>query len=160
MSKILTKANIAYALCCNIPVSFCLCLAANLINNGGVIDWASVGFNYAISLPVAILISLFVPLVSVGKWFTSLFGIKHDTFTHNLHYRVLAIFIASVIYFVILNPILAIANGLASQQWMGINRWVFSWLRSIPSMLIVGFFSSLFFDIPAYKIAHKIDPNF
>ena len=160
MKKYINKATLTYALCCNIPVSFCLCLAANLLNNGGVIDWASVGFNYAISLPIAILISLFVPLVYLGKWFTSLFGIKHDTFTHNLHYRVLAIFIASVIYFIILNPVLALANGVASSKWMGIMPWLYSWLRSIPSMLTVGFFSSLFFDIPAYKMAHRIDHNF
>lgn len=160
MKKYLNWATISYALVCNIPVSFCLCVAANQINNNGVIDWASVGFNYAISLPVAILISLFVPLVYIGKWFTSLFGLRHDTFTHNLHYRVLAIFIASVIFFLILNPVLAIANGLANNSWVGIRTWIFNWLRSLPSMLIVGFFSSLFFDIPAYKVAHKIDPNF
>lgn len=153
-------AIVVYAFLCNIPVSFCLCIASALVNDHTSIDWSNLFFNYCISLPIAICITLFVPLVRLGRWFTSLFGVKNDTFTHNLLYRIMAIFFYSCIYFVILNPILTIINLSISNTWPPIGDFLFSWLRSIPFMLLVGFTSSLIFDIPAYKIAHKIDPNF
>ena len=155
-----TKASVIYALLCNIPVSACLCLAANFSNNNGNIIWNEFLLNYAVSLPVAILISLFVPLVGLGKWFTGLFGVENETFTHNILYRILAILFTSFIYFMILNPVLAVFNSLISGVWIDIPVWVFHWMRSLPGMLAVGFLSSLFFDIPAFRIAHKVDPNF
>lgn len=156
----IAKANLAYAFLCNIPVSACLCLAANISNNNGNFVILDFLLNYAISLPVAICISLFVPLIGLGKWFTGLFGIEHETFTNNLMYRLLATLFYSFIYFMILNPVLAIFNGLLSGVWFDIPLFLFNWMRSLPGMLAVGFFSSLFFDIPAYRVAHKIDPNF
>ncbi|HNX16167.1 MAG TPA: hypothetical protein PKO28_02175 [Bacilli bacterium] len=156
----INKANLAYAFLCNIPVSACLCIAANFSNNSGNFIWSDFLLNYAISLPVAILISLFVPLVGLGKWFTSLFGIEHETFTNNLMYRLLATLFSSFIYFMILNPVLAVFNVVISGVWLNVPLWLFNWMRSLPGMLAVGFFSSLFFDIPAYRIAHKIDPKF
>lgn len=155
-----SKANLTYALICNIPVSACLCLAANFSANHGSINWMNFLLNYAVSLPVAIMICLFVPLVGLGKWFTGLFGVNHETFTNNLMYRLLATLFYSFIYFMILNPILAIFNSIINQQWIAIQVWFFNWMRSLPGMLCVGFVSSLFFDIPAYRLAHKIDPSF
>lgn len=156
----ITKASFLYAILCNVPVSACLCLAANLSNNSGAFALNDFLFNYAISLPLAICISLFFPLIKVGKWFTSLFGFKTDTFTHNIMYRVLAILCYSFIYFFILNPILAICNGFFYNSWISLPLWFFNWMRSLPTMIMVGFCSSFFFDIPAFKIAHHIDSSF
>lgn len=155
-----SKANIIYAFLCNIPVSACLCLAANISANHGVFVLNDFLLNYAISLPVAILICLFVPLIRLGKWFTSLFGVNHETFTGNLMYRLLATLFYSFIYFLILNPVLAISNALINHVWIELSLWFFNWMRTLPGMLAVGFTSSLFFDIPAYRTAHKIDPSF
>lgn len=156
----LKPANIAYAFICNIPVSACLCLASNLFTNNGIINFPAFLFDYSISLPTAILISLFIPLVRIGKWFTKLFEVKNDTYTNNFSYRILGTLAASIVYFLILNPVLATANAMKSGNWVNFHSWFFSWFRSLPFMLSIGFISSLIFDVPAYKVAHKIDKNF
>ena len=156
----LKKANITYAFICNIPVCASLCLAANISANHGSFVLTDFLLNYAISLPVAILICLFVPLVGLGKWFTGLFGVNHETFTHNLMYRILATLFYSFIYFMILNPVLGVMNSLINGAWTDFSLWLFNWMRSLPGMMAVGFTASLFFDIPAYRVAHRIDPRF
>lgn len=153
-------AKIVYALLCNIPVSFCLCMASALANDHTNIDWENLFFNYSISLPIAIMITLFIPLVWLGKWFTNLFGVRHDTFTNNILYRVIAIFFYACIYFIILNPTLTLINLLMHGGWMPFEDFIFDWVRGIPFMVLVGFTSSIIFDIPAYRVAHRIDPNF
>lgn len=156
----LKPANIVYAFVCNIPVSACLCLASNVFTNNGTFIFKAWLFDYSISLPTAILISLFIPLVRIGKWFTKLFGVKNDTYTNNFHYRVLGTLAASIVYFLILNPVLATANAIKSGNWVSFQTWFFSWFRCLPFMLTIGFISSLIFDIPAYQLAHKIDKEF
>ena len=105
-------------------------------------------------------IGLVIPLLWLGRWFTALFGVKNDTYTHNILYRCLATFIASVTYSFILSPISYLINRLIFDPSYPIGKYAIDCLRTIPVMVGVGFVSSLIFDIPAYKVAHKIDPNF
>lgn len=158
--KVSKVATLVYALLCNIPVSFCLCFASNLSANNGSIDWPNLLFNYSISLPIAILITFVVPLVPLGKKLTASLGVDNETFTHNLLYRLIATFLYACIYFIILNPILTLINIWMNHAWMPVTTFLFQWIRGIPFMVIVGFVSSLVFDFPAFRVAHKIDPNF
>lgn len=153
-------ARITYAFVCNIPVCFFLCFTSNVVNNGGQFVFLNFIFNYLISLPIAICISLFIPLVNWGRKFTKIFNVDNKTFTHNFKYRVIATFLYTCIYFAILNPILALTNNLVYSTWVPLNEYLFNLARTIPLMIMVGFSSSLLFDIPAYKLAHKIDKSF
>ncbi len=158
--KKMNKASIVYALICNIPVSFFLCLGSNIKTYGLNIDWLNLLTNYCISLPIAICVSLFVPLVWLGRIVTHLLGVKNDTFTHNMMYRCIATFFYSIIYFLALNPLLTIINGLYFGTLSLDNSFFFNWLRDIPLMIYIGFTASIICDIPAYRLAHKIDSNF
>ena len=158
--KISKKAILVYAFLCNIPVSFFLCLAANLMAHEGQVDWLDFAFNYSISLPIAVLISIFIPLVTIGRKVTKTLGVDNETFTHNISYRLIATFVYTCIFFIILNPTLTLINSMMYHSWKPLAEFLFIWMRGIPLMLIVGFVSSLIFDIPAYKVVHKIDPNF
>lgn len=156
----ITKASFVYTLLCNIPICLCIGLAANLsANNFSSIDGLSLLINFAVSFPIAFAVGLFVPLVKIGKWFTGLFKVPHDTYTGNIGYRLLATVCYTIIYFIVLNPFLAVFNGMILGD-QSFEACFHSWLINIPLMLAVGFFSTLIFDIPAYHIAHKIDPNF
>ena len=154
-------SSLVYTLLLNFPVCIMLTLTAQFMNNGGfIVTVPDVFINFAISFPIAIIIGLVVPLVSIGKWFTALFGVKNDTYTHNLGYRLLATFIASLVYSLILSPLSYLINRLIFDPNYPIGQYVLDCLKTIPVMVGVGFVSSLFFDIPAYRVAHKIDPEF
>ncbi len=156
-----SKSNIVYNLLLNLPVTFMLTLTAQFLTNGGFkVIWTDFLINFAISYPIAMSIGLIVPLVWIGRWFTALFGVKNDTYTHNILYRLLATFIASVVYSCILSPISYLINRLIFDPSYPIGKYAVDCLRTIPVMIGIGFLSSLIFDIPAYKVAHKIDPNF
>lgn len=156
-----SKSNILYNLLLNVPVCLMLTLTAQFLTNGGFkvlpVDFV---INFFISLPIAMAIGLILPLVWLGKWFTALFGVKNDTYTHNMLYRCLATFFSSLIYSCILSPISYLINRLIYDPSYPIGQYALDCLKTIPVMVGVGFLSSLLFDIPAYRAAHKIDPNF
>ena len=106
-------SNLVYNLLLNFAVCTMLTLTAQFLNNNGfIVTVPDVFVNFAISYPIAIEIGMLVPLVRIGKWFTALFGVRNDTYTHNLAYRLLATFIASLIYSLILSPLSYLINRL------------------------------------------------
>lgn len=154
-------SNLVYNLLLNFAVCTMLTLTAQFMNNNGfIVTIPDVFVNFAISYPIAIAIGMIIPLVRIGKWFTALFNVRNDTYTHNLPYRLLATFIASLIYSLILSPLSYLINRLIYDPSYPIGQYVIDCLRTIPVMVAVGFVSSIFFDIPAYRLAHHIDPEF
>ena len=165
-----------YSLICDIPVSFFLCLASAISAqtdfDSGVmtisfvtIDWLNMLTNFVIALTLSLLISNFIPLTAIGRWFTALFGVPNDTYTHNMKYRLLATLIISFIFFIIISPTLTVINSLIFPLLYG--RDPLSWKQILimffanaPLMLLVGFISSLLNDIVAFKAAHAIDDTF
>ena len=157
----ITKSSVVYTFLINIPVTATLTLTAQFLTNGGFrVVVPDVFVNYAISFPIAIAIGLFVPLMHIGKWFTALFGVANETYTNNLSYRCHATFIGSVIYSLILSPLSYLINRLIYAPGYPIGQYFLDCAKTIPVMIAVGFVSSLFFDIPAYQVAHKNDPSF
>jgi hypothetical protein len=154
----ITFSKVIYNVIVNIPVCFCLAIAGALMG-GSTINWANLGINFSISFVLAMLIGLFVPLTAIGRWFTALFRVPNETYTHNLRYRLLATFISSCIFYFIISPILTVANFyLVPNQNFG--ACVINWLVDIPFLLLVGFLSTLASDLVGYKAAHKIDQTF
>lgn len=138
-----------------------LTLTAQFMSNGGFrVTIPDVFISFAISYPIAILIGLIMPFLWLGRWFTALFGVKNDTYTHNLLYRCLATFFVSLLYSLILSPTTYLINRLIYDPSYPIGQFVIDCLKTIPVMVGVGFVSSLVFDIPAYRAAHAIDPEF
>ena len=157
----ITKANLVYNLLLNFAVTSMLTVTAQFLTNGDFrVTVPDVFINFAISYPIALCSGLFIPLMQIGRWFTALFGVRNDTYTHNIMYRCLATFIASLIYSLILSPLSYLINRLIYDPSYPIGQYVIDCLRTIPVMVAVGFISSLIFDIPAYQAAHRIDPNF
>ena len=165
-----------YSLICDIPVSFFLCLASAISAqsdfDSGVltisfvtIDWANMATNFVIALVLSLLISNFIPLTTIGRWFTGLFGVPNDTYTNNIKYRLLATLIISFIFFIIISPILTIVNSfilpaIQGKEPLTWKQGLFIFLINAPLMLLVGFISSLLNDIVAFKAAHAIDNTF
>jgi hypothetical protein len=157
----ITKAKLVYNVLLNIPVTIILTLAAQFLGNKAFYCTAPDFFiNFAVSFPIAMFIGLVIPLVWLGKWFTGLFGVKNDTYTHNFAYRLLATFFSSLIYSCLLSPVSYLINRLIYDPSYPIGQYALDCLKTIPVMIGVGFVSSLIFDIPAYRAAHAIDPNF
>lgn len=166
-------AVFVYSLICDIPVSFFLCLASAISAqtdfDAGVmtvsfvtIDWLNMLMNFVIALSLSLIISNFVPLTAIGRWFTGLFHVPNDTYTHNMKYRLLATLIISFIFFIIISPTLTILNSFVFPAIEGKDplTWkqaLFIFLLNTPLMLLVGFVSSLINDIVAFKAAHAID---
>lgn len=167
---------LVYSLICDIPVSFFLCLASAISAqsdfDSGVltisfitIDWLNMATNFVIALVLSLLISNFIPLTAIGRWFTALFGVPNDTYTNNIKYRLLATLITSFIFFSIISPILTIVNAFVLPAIQGTDplSWqqaLFIFVVNAPLMLIVGFVSSLINDVVAFKAAHAIDDTF
>lgn len=167
---------LVYSLICDIPVSFFLCLASAISAqsdfDSGVltisfitIDWLNMATNFVIALVLSLLISNFIPLTAIGRWFTALFGVPNDTYTNNIKYRLLATLIISFIFFSIISPVLTIVNAFILPAVQGTDplSWqqaLFIFVVNAPLMLIVGFISSLINDIVAFKAAHAIDDTF
>ena len=111
------KSTIVYGIICDLPVCIALCLASNVIaiasvSNGHLsfawnnFNWIGLTYNLPIAFILAMLISCFVPLVRIGKWFTGLFKIEHETFKGNLPYRFLAMLSSSLIFFIGTIPVI------------------------------------------------------
>ena len=167
---------LVYSLICDIPVSFFLCLASAISAQSdfeaGVltisfvtIDWMNMLTNFVIALILSLIISNFVPLTAIGRWFTGLFHVPNDTYTNNIKYRLLATLIISFIFFIIISPTLTILNSfvfpaIRGQEPLTWQQALFIFLVNAPLMLLVGFVSSLLNDIAAFKAAHAIDDSF
>lgn len=169
-------ALFAYSLICDIPVSFFLCLASAISAqsdfNSGVltisfvtIDWANMAMNFVIALTLSLLISNFIPLTAIGRWFTNLFHVPNETYAGNIKYRLLATLIISLIFFIIISPTLTILNSfvfpaIQGKEPLSWQQALFIFIVNAPLMIIVGFVSSLINDIMAFKAAHAIDNRF
>ena len=164
-------ATFVYTLICNIPVCFFLCLAAAitgasrfeggaLIIDFGSILWINILWNFLVGFTIAMLIGNFVPLTKIGRWFTALFGVRNDTYTGNMPYRLLSTLIITLIYYVAITPTLTLFNYFVLKIYTTPAQAGISFLINIPIMLLVGFVSSLLNDIAAYKVAHMIDSDF
>ncbi len=156
MRTLLSK--IIYNVITNVFVCFFLCLAAALLASP-TIDWVNFGINYLVSFILAMAIGLFIPLTRIGRWFTALFKVDNKTYKGNIKYRLLATFISSFIFFIIINPSLTVLNYFILHD-MTVYECFMNWLINIPCMFLVGFLSSLISDFGAYQVAHKIDNNF
>lgn len=165
-----------YSLVCDIPVSFFLCLTSAIsaqsdFESGvltisfATIDWLNFLTNFVIALILSLLISNFIPLTAIGRWFTALFHVKNDTYTGNMKYRLLATLIISFIFFIIVSPTLTAINcfiypAIKGEEILSWKQALFLFLINAPLMLLVGFISSLINDIAAFKAAHAIDHSF
>ena len=164
-------ATFVYNLICNIPVCFCLCLAAAItgastIEDGALIirfadiQWINILWNFLVGFTIAMLIGNLVPLTRIGRWFTGLFGVKNDTYTGNMPYRLLSTLIITLIFYAAITPTLTLFNYFVLKIYTTPAQAGISFLINIPIMLLVGFVSSLLNDIAAYKVAHMIDSDF
>jgi|SRR5574344_80827 len=160
---------IIYCAICNIPVCFFLCLTssiiavtsfsqASMVIDFGQITWAAFWINYAVAFVLAMIIGVFVPLTAIGRWFTGLFGVKNDTYTGNVPYRLLATLITSIIYYIVITPTLSLLNYFVFHTTT-IEQMFITMGLSAPIMILVGFTSSLISDVFAFKVAHRVDPT-
>jgi hypothetical protein len=104
------------------------------------------------------IIGVFVPLTAIGRWFTGLFGVKNDTYTGNVPYRLLATLITSIIYYIVITPTLSLLNYFVFHTTT-IEQMFITMGLSAPIMILVGFTSSLISDVFAFKVAHRVDPT-
>ena len=164
-------ATFVYCLICNIPVCFCLCLAAAIVGASDIeagtltidfneIVWLNMLYNFLVGFTIAMVVGMFVPLTRIGRWFTALFHVRNDTYTGNMPYRLLATLIITLIYYVAITPTLTLFNYFVLHVYTTPLQALVSMLINIPIMLLVGFVSSLLNDLAAYKVAHMIDSDF
>lgn len=168
-------AILIYSLICDIPVSFFLCLTATLIANTKIfggdlfiyfsqINWKDFGINYSVSITLALSISNFIPLTTIGRWFTALFKVDNKTYTGNMPYRLLATLVISLIFYAVITPSLSVFNCfiypvLKGENALTFKEFLINFSINTPFMLLMGYITSLIFDIPAYRIARKVEPN-
>ncbi|MBR4377727.1 MAG: hypothetical protein IKP50_02435 [Bacilli bacterium] len=169
-------ATFIYSVICGIPVSFFLCLSSAIVAQsdleGGIltinfttIDWANFATNFVIALTLSILISNFIPLTAIGRWFTALFHVPNETYTGNIKYRLLATLSSTIIFYLIISPTLTLINCviyplIKHEPVMSGGQILLSMLINMPILLLVGFVASLINDLAAYKAAHYIDHSF
>ena len=169
-------ATFIYSVVCGIPVSFFLCLSSAIVAqsdlDGGVltinfttIDWANFATNFVIALFLSIMISNFIPLTAIGRWFTGLFHVPNETYTGNVKYRLLATLSSTIIFYLIISPTLTLVNCviyplIKHQPILSGGQILLSMLINMPILLLVGFVASLINDLMAYRAAHHIDHNF
>ena len=164
-------AIFVYCLLCNIPVCFCLCLAASIVGASdfehgvltiafGDINWLYMLYNFLVGFTIATIVGNFVPLTDIGRWFTGLFHIENETYEGNIRYRLLATLIITLIYYSAITPALTLFNFYVLKIYSTPQQAIMAMIINIPIMLLVGFVSSLISDLGAYRVAHMIDKNF
>ena len=169
-------ATFVYSVICGIPVSFFLCITSAIVNESNLeagvltinfttIDWVSFATNFVIALFLSIMISNFIPLTAIGRWFTGLFHVPNETYTGNVKYRLLATLSSTIIFYLIISPTLTLVNcviypAIKHEPMLSGGQILLSMLISMPIMLLVGFVSSLINDLMAYRAAHHIDHSF
>jgi len=162
-------ASIVYCALCNIPVCFFLCLtsaisaATNIEKhvmtiNFNNLSWLNIATNFVVAFVIAMCLGLFVPFTKIGRWFTALFGVKNDTYTGNVPYRLLATLITTIIYYLVVTPSLTVLNYFILRSQTA-GQALLNMLINLPLMLLVGFVSSLLSDVFAYRVAHHINPE-
>ena len=163
-------AKFLYSVCCNIPVCLALTFTSCIINvtsldnlvftvNLNNFNWLSFATNLVLAFILAMIVSLCVPITLIGRWFTALFKVKNDTYEGNMKYRLLATFIASIIFYLAITPTLGLINYFVFEQ-TDFLKFIVLLIINMPLMLIVGFVSTLINDVFAYKVARAIDNNF
>ena len=169
-------ATFVYSVICGIPVSFFLCITSAIVAQsdlvGGIltiklidIDWLNFLTNFVIALFLSIMISNFIPLTAIGRWFTGLFHVPNETYTGNVKYRLLATLSSTFIFYIIISPTLTIVNcivypAINDLPILSSGQILLSMLINMPILLLVGFVSSLINDLMAYRAAHHIDHSF
>jgi hypothetical protein len=155
----ITLAKFLYNAILNLLVCLALCLASAALTGFRSFEPVPFFLNLLLSYALAMLIGLLIPLMAIGKAFAGLFKVKNDTYTGHLAYRLLATFIIAMIFYLIISPSLALFNYFL-YGYMDPLAAFLSFLRSMPFLFLVDFLSSLLFDIPAYRLAHRVDPAF
>lgn len=167
---------LVYGFLCNPPVSLCLCITSTIVSNAHIIDgslsiawnainWVMFLVNYLIAFTIAMCVTIYFPLIPMGKKFTALFNVDNVTFTNNIKYRLLATLSYTCVFYLAITPTLNILNSYIFPLILGNDPSSFrdgmlNLALNTPFMLVIGYVSSLIFDLPAYKVAHSIDPDF
>ena len=154
----ISKAQFVYFMTCNFPVTFFICLTYSLWASFDI-DWLNFLYNFLIGYTISNFVSAFVPLVKIGKWFTKKFNVPNETYSGNIKYRLLAVFIITMIFFIFVNPVLTTFNYFYYQKTDPLGAFL-DWLISFPLVLVVSYLVSLVSDFFAYRLAKKIDKNF
>lgn len=154
----ITKAQWVYFLSCNLPVSFIICITCSLLADIHI-DWINFLYNLLLSYTISNLVSIFVPLVQIGKRFTKKFNVPNDTYKGNIRYRLLAGLIITLIFFVFVNPTLTVFNHFYYHVTPPMLTFL-TWFRNAPIVILVGYVISLISDFFSYRLARLIDPNF
>ena len=155
MTKRFRLATFVYSLICGIPVSFFLCLSSAIVSqsdfdhgiltiNFTTIDWLNFATNFVIALTLSILISNFIPLTAIGRWFTGLFHIPNETYTGNIKYRLLATLSSTIIFYLIISPTLTVVNCviyplILNEPVMSGKAILVSMLINMPILLLARF---------------------
>jgi len=169
-------ATFVYSLICGVPVSFFLCITSAIVAQSNLeagvltvnfttIDWANFATNFVIAFFLSIMISNFIPLTAIGRWFTGLFHVPNETYTGNVKYRLLATLSSTIIFYLIISPTLTLVNCviyplIKHQPMLSGGQILLSMLINMPILLLVGFVASLINDLMAYRAAHHIDHSF
>ena len=154
----ISKAQFVYFMTCNFPVTFFICLTYSLWASFDI-DWLNFLYNFLIGYTISNFVSAFVPLVKIGKRFTKKFNVPNETYSGNIKYRLLAVFIITMIFFIFLNSVLTTFNYFYYQKNDPLGAFL-DWLISLPLVLVVSYLVSLVSDFFAYRLAKKIDKNF
>ena len=176
MTRRFRLATFVYSLICGIPVSFFLCITSAIVAqadldsgiltiNFNTIEWMNFLTNFVIALFLSLIISNFIPLTAIGRWFTGLFHVPNQTYTGNVKYRLLATLSSTFIFYIIISPTLTIVNcviypTIMNEPMLSGGQILLSMLINMPILLLVGFVSSLINDLMAYRAAHHIDHSF
>ena len=169
-------ATFVYSVICGIPVSFFLCITSAIVAQSNLdsgiltvnfttIDWLNFLTNFIIALFLSIMISNFIPLTAIGRWFTGLFHVPNETYTGNVKYRLLATLSSTFVFYIIISPTLTIVNcviypAIRNEPMLSGGQIFLSMLINMPILLLVGFVASLINDLMAYRAAHHIDHSF
>ena len=169
-------AAFVYSVICGIPVSFFLCITSAIVAQSNLdsgiltvnfttIDWLNFATNFVIALFLSIMISNFIPLTAIGRWFTGLFHVPNETYTGNVKYRLLATLSSTFVFYIIISPTLTIVNcviypAIKNEPMLSGGQILLSMLINMPILLLVGFVASLINDLMAYRAAHHIDHSF
>lgn len=169
-------ATFVYSLICGVPVSFFLCITSAIVAQSNLeagvltvnfttIDWANFATNFVIAFFLSIMISNFIPLTAIGRWFTGLFHVPNETYTGNVKYRLLATLSSTIIFYLIISPTLTLVNCviyplIKHEPMLSGGQILLSMLINMPILLLVGFVASLINDLMAYRAAHHIDHSF
>lgn len=162
-------AKFIYVILCNLPVSSALCLTgsilgvSSIVNGALIIDFSNINwlyflYNFLTAYTIANLVGMFIPLAKIGKWFASLFKVDTTSYTGHMPYRLLSIFMITVIFWCFISPSLTILNILLNVTDVG-NGFL-AMLYNIPIYWFVGWLTSLAGDAFATFIARKIYPEF